>query len=151
MPADPKPSEMANPAGDIPSPNQAPSKPAGLIDDARSLWRELVGLLHDRLQLAALETRYAAQSLAGMIATGVMVAVLLVSAWLGLLAAVVVWLIHLGLMASIALLAGVLVNLVLAAQLYRSILRQSQNLGWPATLRSLKQFNMSEGSDHDAQ
>lgn len=142
---------MANHAGDMPSPNQAPSKPAGLIDDARSLWREVVGLLHDRLQLAALETRYAAQSLAGIIATGVMVAVLLVSAWLGLLAAVVLWLIHLGLMASIALLAGVLVNLVLAALLYRPILRQSQNLGWPATLRSLKQFNMSEGSDHDAQ
>lgn len=44
MPADPKPSEMANPAGDIPSPNQAPSKPAGLIDDATMTLNEATAL-----------------------------------------------------------------------------------------------------------
>ena len=151
MPADPAPSGMTNPAGDIPSESETPPKPAGLIDDVKSLWRELAGLLHDRLELAALETKFAAQNLVNMIAMGVMVAVLLVSAWLGLLGAMVLWLIHLGLMASIAMLLGVLVNLALAALLYRSILRQSQNLGWPATLRSLKQFDTAERGDHGSQ
>jgi len=151
MPADPAPSGMTNPAGDIPSESETPPKPAGLIDDVKSLWRELVGLLHDRLELATLETKFAVQNLVGMIATGVMVAVLLVSAWLGLLGAIVLWLIHLGLMASIAILLGVLINLALAALLYRSILRQSQNLGWPATLRSLKQFDTVERGDHGSQ
>ncbi len=151
MPADPAPSGMTNPAGDIPSASEAPPKPAGLIDDVKSLWRDLAGLLHDRLELAALETKFAAQNLVDMIATGVMVGVLLVSAWLGLLGAMVLWLIHLGLMASIAMLLGVLVNLALAALLYRSILRQSQNLGWPATLRSLKQFDTAERGDHGSQ
>lgn len=151
MPADPAPSGMTNPAGDIPSESETPLKPAGLIDDVKSLWRDLAGLLHDRLELAALETKFAAQNLVDMIAMGVMVAVLLVSAWLGLLGAMVLWLIHLGLMASIAMLLGVLVNLALAALLYRSILRQSQNLGWPATLRSLKQFDTAERGDHGSQ
>lgn len=151
MPADPAPSGMTNPAGDIPSASEASPKPAGMIDDVKSLWGDLVGLLHDRLELAALETKFAAQNLVDMIATGVMVAVLLVSAWLCLLGAMVLWLIHLGLMASVAMLLGVLVNLALAALLYRSILRQSQNLGWPATLRSLKQFDTTERSDHGRQ
>ena len=151
MPADPAPSGMTNPAGDIPSTSEASPKPAGMIADLKSLWDDLAGLLHDRLELAALETKFAAQNLVDMIATGVMVAVLLVSAWLCLLGAMVLWLIHLGLMASVAMLLGVVVNLVLAAFLYRSILHQSQNLGWPATLRSLKQFDTTERSDHGRQ
>ncbi|GBL45553.1 hypothetical protein SFMTTN_1363 [Sulfuriferula multivorans] len=142
---------MTNPAGDIPSASEASPKPASLIDDVKILGRELLGLLHDRLELAALETKFAAQNLVGMIATGVVVAVLLVSAWLCLLGAMVLWLIHVGLMASVAMLLGVLVNLALAALLYRSILRQSHHLGWPATLRSLKQFDTTEKGDHGRQ
>ncbi|WP_223247719.1 phage holin family protein [Sulfuriferula multivorans] len=151
MPADPATSGMTNPAGDIPSASEASPKPASLIDDVKILGRELLGLLHDRLELAALETKFAAQNLVGMIATGVVVAVLLVSAWLCLLGAMVLWLIHVGLMASVAMLLGVLVNLALAALLYRSILRQSHHLGWPATLRSLKQFDTTEKGDHGRQ
>lgn len=151
MPADPAASGRTNPAGDMPSASEATPKTAGLMDDVKLLGRELAGLLHDRLELAALETKFTAQNLVGMIATGVMVAVLLVSAWLGLFGALVLWLIHLGLMASVAMLLGVVVNLVLAAFLYRSILRQSQNLGWPATLRSLKQFDTTERRDHGSQ
>lgn len=149
MPVDPVPSDRTHPAGDIPPVSDASPKPAGLLDEVKLLGRELTGLLHDRLELAALETRYSAQTLVSMIGTGVMVAVLLVSAWLGLFGALVLWLIHLGLMASVAMLLGVVVNLVLAAFLYRSILRQSQNLGWPATLRSLQPFDTTEKNDHD--
>jgi len=150
MPADPAASGRTNPADDIPSASEAASKPAGLIDDVKLLGRELVGLLHDRLELAALETRFAAHNLVGMIATGVLVAVLLVSAWLGLFGAMVLWLIQLGWPASVAMLLVAVVNLALAALLYRSILRQSRNLGWPATLRSLKPLEPAERSDHDS-
>ncbi len=142
---------MANPATDIPPPRETGGPEPGLIEDAKVLWLELVALLHDRLQLAALETKHAGESLVAMIATGVLVAVLLVSAWLGLLGAIILWLIHMGLMASIAMLLGVLINLVLAVILYRSIHRQKRNLGWPATLRSLQQLAADKDTDHGSQ
>jgi len=54
-----------------------------LLEDAKSLWHELRGLAHNQLGLAALETRLAGKSLVTMIAAGLMVPVLLGSAWLG--------------------------------------------------------------------
>ena len=116
----------------------APPGDSGLLEDAKSLWHELRGLAHDQLTLAALETRLAGKSLVTMIAPGMMVAVLLVSAWLGLVGAVVLWLISIGVMASIAMLLAVAANLVLALILYDVIRQQSRHLQYPATLRSLR-------------
>src|SRR5512134_3243417 len=97
--------------------NRAPSAvgdgPAGesaLLDDAKSLWHELRGLVHDELRLAALEARLAGRTLVTMVGAGLMIGVLLVSAWLGLLAAVALWLISIGVPASIAILLGVAAN-----------------------------------------
>ncbi len=111
---------------------------AGLLDEAKSLWQELRGLAHDQLTLAALETKLAGKSLVTMVAAGLMVAVLLVSAWLGLVGAVVLWLISSGVVASIAMLLAVAANLVFAWVLYQVIRRQSHHLQFPATLRSLR-------------
>lgn len=52
---------------------------SGFLEDLKSLWHELRGLVHDQLTLAALETRLAGNSLVTMIAAGVMVAALLVT------------------------------------------------------------------------
>lgn len=123
-----------------------------LLEDVKSLWDELRGLLHDRLTLAALETRLAGESLVTMVAAGVMVAVLLVSAWLGLMGAIVLWLINIGVMASIAMLVAVAANLVFALILYEVIRRQSRHLQFPATLNSLcplpAKLQGTEDSDH---
>lgn len=73
-----------------------------------------------------------------MIAAGVMVAALLVSAWLGLMVAAVLWLISIGVVAGIAMLLAVAANLVLALMLCYLIRRQSRHLQFPATLRSLR-------------
>ncbi len=54
---------------------------SGLLVEVKLLWRELRALAHDQWMLAALEARLAGKSLVTMIATGVMVAALLVSAW----------------------------------------------------------------------
>ena len=116
----------------------APASGSGLLEGAASLWQELRGLAHEQLTLAALETRLAGKSLVTMIAAGVMVAVLLVSAWLGLVGAVVLWLIGMGVTASIALLLAVVANLVFALILYNVIRRQGRHLQFPATLRSLR-------------
>ena len=111
---------------------------SGPLEEIKALWHELRGLAHDQLALAALETRLAGKSLVTMIAAGVMVAVLLVSAWLGLMAAAVLWLIHLGVTAGIAMLLAVGANLLSALILYNVIRRQSRHLQFPATLRSLR-------------
>lgn len=110
----------------------------GLMDDVKSLWTEVRGLTYDHLQLAALETKLAGESLVSMIAAGVIVAVLLVTAWLGLVGAAVLALINSGMLASIAMLLAVALNVVVAFVLYKVIRNKSQNLRWAATLRSLK-------------
>jgi len=110
----------------------------GLIDNAAALWGDLKGLAHDHLELAALETRRAGESLVSIVAYGIVVGVLLVSAWLGLIAALVLWLVDRGVAASAAVLLAVLVNLVGAGVLVLLIKRTSQALKFPATVRALK-------------
>lgn len=117
---------------------EASAGASGLVDEARRVWSDLSGLAHDRLQLAVLETRLAGSSLVTMIAVGVIVAVLLVSAWLGLLAAVILLLAGTGLAIGFALTLGVAANLILAAVLVKVIRSKSEDFRWAATLRGLQ-------------
>ncbi|TAL42515.1 MAG: phage holin family protein [Methylovulum sp.] len=115
-----------------------PQDGSGVLEDAQSLWRELYGLGHDHFRLAALETRRAGESLVTMIVAGVMVAVLLNAAWLGLVAAAVLGLIEHGVAASNAILLAVACNLLLALIFYGLIRHKSHYLQFPAFLRSLQ-------------
>jgi uncharacterized membrane protein YqjE len=115
-----------------------PVNGSGVLEDAQSLWHELHGLTHDRFRLAALETQRAGESLVAMIVAGVMVAVLLSGAWLGLMAAVVLELVEHGMVASSAILLTVAFNLLLPLILCSVIRRNSRYLQFPATLRSLQ-------------
>ena len=115
-----------------------PVNDATVIEDVHSLLHELRELTYDRFRLAALETRRAGESLVSMIMTGVMIAFLLSSAWLGLMASVVLRLIDKGVVASSAILLAVVVNLLLALILCRVMRRKSRYLQFPATLRSLQ-------------
>jgi uncharacterized membrane protein YqjE len=115
----------------------APSDP-GLLENVQALWHELRGLAHDHLQLAALETQRAGKSLVNMVVYAVAAAILLVSAWLGLMGAGVLWLIANGLNASVALLLVVALNIAAAFVLFTMIRRSSDHLRFPATVRSLK-------------
>jgi hypothetical protein len=133
-----EPSSALDGNGQAAATGRSPPSDAGLLDDAKSLWDELRGLAHDQLALAALETKLAGKSLVSMIVAGVMVAVLLVSAWLGLIGAAVLWLVSLGVMTIIAMLLAVAANLVFALMLYGVIRRQSRHLQFRGTLRSLR-------------
>ena len=77
-----------------------PGHRAGLSKEAELLWCELRGLAHDHLQLAALETQRAGESLVTMITAGMIVAGLLLSAWLGLVGAAVLALTGSGVIAN---------------------------------------------------
>jgi uncharacterized membrane protein YqjE len=120
------------------SPAAAATSAPGLLENAQALWHDLRGLAHDHLQLAALETQRAGKSLVNMVVYAVAAAMLLVSAWLGLMAAGVLWLIDRGLNASVALLLVVVLNIAAAFVLFTMIRRSSQQLRFPATVRSLK-------------
>ncbi len=110
-----------------------------MLEDAQSLWYELRGLIHDRFRLAALETQRAGKSLVDMIVAGVMVAVLLIGAWLGLMTAAVLELVEHGVVAtSSAILLAVASNLLIALILFGVIRRKSRYLQFPATLRSFQ-------------
>jgi uncharacterized membrane protein YqjE len=116
------------------TPERAPS----VLDDAQALWHELHTLIHDHLQLAALETRRAGESLVTMLVAGFMVALLLIGAWLGLGVAAVQWLIEQGMLASSAILLAVAVNLLVVLLLCAVIRNKSRYLQFPALLRSFQ-------------
>ena len=110
-----------------------------MLEDAQSLWHELRGLIHDRFRLAALETQRAGKNLVDMIVAGVMVGVLLISAWLGLLTAAALELVEHNVVAtSSAILLAVASNLLLVLILFGVIRRKSRYLQFPATLRSFQ-------------
>ena len=82
--------------------------------------KTLRGLAHDRLELAALETQRAGESLVAMVVAGMLVAGLLLSAWLGLLGAAILALTSLGVMATgSALLLAVRRQFAIALMLWR--------------------------------
>ena len=116
-----------------------PDRRAAVPQEAKLLWQELRGLAHDRLELAALETQRAGESLVAMVVAGMLVAGLVLSAWLGVLGAAMLALISLGIMATgSALLLAVSLNLVIALMLWRHIGRLSHDLRFPANGRSLE-------------
>jgi uncharacterized membrane protein YqjE len=116
-----------------------PGGGSGMLEDAQSLWHELRGLTHDRFRLAALETQRAGKSLVDMILAGVMIGVLLIGAWLGLMAAAVLELVEHDVVAtSSALLLAIASNLLLVLILFGVIRRKSRYLQFPATLRSFQ-------------
>lgn len=110
----------------------------GALQNAQALWNDLRELAHVHLQLAALETQRAGKSLVNMAIYAVAAALLLVSAWLGLMGAGVLWLIAWSLNATLALLFVVVLSIAAACVLFMMIRRSSQQLRFPATVRSLK-------------
>lgn len=124
------------------------------MEEVRYMWRDLRLLIHDHLRLATLETKLVAESLVSMVATSVAVVLFLVTAWLGLVSAAVVFMVEQGLVVSGAILIAVAFNLVIAFLLGIAIRRQVSHLQWPATLRSLRPSSADptpQQSVHDRQ
>jgi hypothetical protein len=134
--------DQATPAGQSVGSRAASSDPdrrAAVPQEAKLLWQELRGLAHDRLELAVLETQRAGESLVAMVVAGMLVAGLVLSAWLGVLGAALLALTSRGVMATgSALLLAVALNLAIALMLWRHIGRLSHDLRFPANGRSLE-------------
>lgn len=110
----------------------------GLADSVRDLLGGLRALLHDRLQLLALETQQAIQGLAAIAAYGIAMGLLAGGTWLALAGAMVMWLVEHQVSSSTAMLLAAVFNGVGIAGFALAIQRKSRRIGLPATLQSLK-------------
>jgi len=107
------------------------------LEDLGSLPAELRRLVHDQLQLAALELRLAGRSLAAMITAAVFMGALLLLAWIALMASAGLGLGALGLPPAAVMLVLAVLTMALAMLLRVYIRRRSADLGFPGTARSL--------------
>lgn len=105
--ADPHPAAAAPAA-----PPEAAGAPQPLLQSLASLWRELPGLVSDRVELFSLELQRAGIALVQIVVLIVATAILGVTAWLVLWAGIVAALLAAGLHLAWALLAMLLINLV---------------------------------------
>ena len=101
-------------------------------------WSSVKGLVQDHALLAVLELQRASISLVKMLAAGIVISILVVSAWMGLVAAAVVWAVGAGASWGVALLVAALVNFVIAAGLAFWAKSQVPDLLFAATLRQLR-------------
>lgn len=121
---------------------------SGVLAEVRSLVAQFREIAYDHAKLAALEAKQAGVSLSIMLALGVMAAILLLSAWLGLMATVVLFVVERNLlMGSTALGLAVGANLVIAFILLALIYRQLGRIKFAATTRSLKSLFSEQNED----
>lgn len=121
--------EGVNPRDEAPAPR--------VIDELTGMFVSLRTALKDFLDLLSLEARRAGLSLMWMIACGVAAAVCLVSSWLGLMAALVIVAVSLGLPLLAAVFAVILINGAAGGLLIYRCISISHDLRFPATLRQL--------------
>ncbi len=115
-----------------------PPRQAGLGDLLSHLASEAKHLVLDYAELAVLDARRATIMLAWLLGAVLVVAVLVVTAWMGLFAALVVWATSEGLSWGLAIAIAALVNLVAAGAIAWWMKTLLKDLPFTALLRQLK-------------
>lgn len=110
----------------------------GVVEELSGTFAGARAVLSNLLDLFSLEARRAGLGLALMLACGVIGGVLAVAAWLGLMAALVLWAARLGAPWEGALAAAALANLALAGTLGWFCVRTSRALLFTSTRRQLR-------------
>jgi hypothetical protein len=106
------------------------SEVAGVLDSARES-------LSNFFELMSLEARRAGLALFWMVAWAVVAAVCIITTWLGLMAALAMWAVSLGLLPVVAIILVAIFNLVAGVVLIRVCVGLSRDLLFPATRRQL--------------
>lgn len=119
-------------------PPSRPDRPAGLGDRFMAVVNDVRRLAYDHLELAALEAQRAMDGALKMLIGAVLVSVLAVTAWITLVAAVVVWATDSGVSWPLALVIAAVVNIVVAVGLVFWVKSQLPELVFSATLRQLR-------------
>jgi uncharacterized membrane protein YqjE len=111
-------------------------------------WTNVKGLVHDHALLAVLELQRAGVSFVKMVAAGIIISILVVSAWMALVAAAVVWAVGAGANWSVALVVAAVVNIAVGVGLAFWARNQIPDLLFAATLRQLKKDVLHAENEH---
>lgn len=115
-----------------------PDLPApGVLDELSGAFASARAALAGFLELLSLEARRAGLALVWMAVSGLIAAICIVTAWLGLMAAVVLWAIALGLHPIGAVITIAAINLVAGVVLIRVCIGRSRDLLFSATRRQV--------------
>ena len=117
---------------------RAQSGARGLLEELSGAFAGARGLLSDILHLFTLEARRAGLALVLMLACGAIGAILVAAAWLGLMAALVLWAVTSGISWEAAVAATAFANLAVAGALFWLCARVSRDLLFSATRRQLQ-------------
>jgi hypothetical protein len=110
----------------------------GLGELIGHLFKESKSLVADYAELAVLDARRAAVKLAWLLASVLVVAVLVVTAWMGIVAGFIVWAFNEGISWGLAIGGAALLNLVAAGGLFFWMRHLLEDLPFSALLRQLK-------------
>ena len=127
-----------------------PSASAGVFDRLSKTVHDAGGLVVDHLELAALEVQRAADSLVRMLIASIVVTVLVVAAWMAVVAGAAIWATSAGMSLPWALVLAGGVNLVAALAMGLWIRARVPKLMFAATLRQLRADGETISDEIDA-
>jgi len=110
---------------------------AGVLDELSGAFSSARAALAGFLELMSLEVRRASLALVWMAACGLIAAICVLAAWLGLVAAFALWAVSLGLPPIAAAIAAAAINVVAAILLSYVCIAMSRNLLFSATRRQV--------------
>jgi uncharacterized membrane protein YqjE len=114
-------------------------------------WANLKALVQDHALLAVLEVQRAGISLVKMMIAGIVISILIVSAWMGIVAAIVGWAIGQGANWALAILIAALVNIAIAVGLAFWAKKQVPDLLFAATVRQQRKDAPGGEDQHEQQ
>ncbi len=109
----------------------------GVIDELTGMFASARAVLSDFLDLLTLEARSAGLALMWIVVCGIIAAACIISAWLGLMAALVIGVVSLGYSPLLAVIAIALINGAAGALLIYRGISVSHDLRFTATRRQL--------------
>ena len=119
------------------TPEQGVAEPGGIIEALSGLLASGRAALAHFLELLSLEARHAYLAIVWMAILGIVAAVCMVSAWLGMMAVLVIGFVAMGLPLLAAVLVVAMLNAAASAVLVYAINRRSHDLLFSATRRRL--------------
>lgn len=131
------PLHAADSAGHAEAPPAADTAAPGVFGAVGTLWDDLRDALAERGRLLTLELKRSGIALVQLVVFGVLVALLALTAWLGLVAAAVVALASFGLHWALAIAVGVVLNALVAYLLLRAMVRLFGQIGLSSSLQHL--------------
>ena len=109
----------------------------GVLEEVSHVLGSVRETVSSFLELVSLEARRAGAALIWMIAGGVLAGVCVIATWLGLMAALAMWVTSAGLSPILAVLLVSLLNLLLAGGVAYAGIRMAESLSFPATRRQI--------------